>query len=309
MTMAETHHLLITGAGGFVGAETVRLALSAGHRVTALVRSSKAARLSLASDHLEIVSADLSETDKITDIIQRTRPDVVIHSAWEGVGGPKRDSDIQLDNIRTSIALADAAITMGVSKFIGIGSQAEYGRYDRRINETDLPNPSMIYGAAKLAACHLIRQRCDVAQTGFAWMRLFSVYGPGDNPNWLIPSALTELEAGRAPKLTAGTQKWDYLHIHDVASAILAVATTDGATGVFNLSSGIATPVRDIIEALRDNVAPEIALRFGEIEFGPSQIMHLEGDNSRLIAATGWQPSIALFDGLKAMAGPEKRAA
>jgi nucleoside-diphosphate-sugar epimerase len=307
--MVEQRHLLITGAGGFVGAATAKIALEAGHKVTALVRSKAPARLSNAEGNLQIEVADLGDTAAILRLVKTTRPDAIIHSAWEGVGGPKRDNDIQLDNIRTSIALADAGIAAGVRKFIGIGSQAEYGRFDRRITEADLPHPSMIYGAAKLATCHLIRQRCEAADIGFAWMRLFSVYGPGDNPNWLIPAALAELQAGRAPKLTLGTQKWDYLHIHDVARAVLAVAVTNAATGVFNLSSGIATPVRNIIEILRDQAAPGLSLRFGEIPFGPAQIMRLEGDNSRLMAATGWSPSIGLRDGLKALADPMRSAA
>ena len=120
-------------------------------------------------------------------------------------------------------------------KFVGIGSQAEYGRYDRRIAETDLPQPTMLYGAAKLAACHLAAQRCREAGADFAWLRLFSVYGPRDNANWLIPSTAAALVRRKVPLCTAGTQKWDYLHIDDVADGVLAAATTDRATGVFNL--------------------------------------------------------------------------
>jgi nucleoside-diphosphate-sugar epimerase len=299
--------VFVTGAGGFVGAEVVREALGEGHRVIALSRSPDPARLSGLGADIRI--ADLSDSAAIAAILNETRPDVVVHSAWEGVGGPNRAGDVQLDNIKTSVALADAAIAAGVQKFVGVGSQAEYGRFDRRITEGDLPNPSMLYGAAKLAALHLIRQRMEAAGKGFAWMRIFSTYGPGDNPNWLIPSALSQLQAGTAPKLTAGTQTWDYLHVNDVARGILAAAVTPDAVGTFNLSSGISTSVRSIIEYLRDLAAPDLELTFGEISFGPSQIMRLEGDNTRLTQATGWSPRIAIFDGLKALAQPLQAAA
>ena len=292
------HRIFITGAGGFVGAAVVRAALADGHSVITLVRNSDPARLADVADKIEIKRADLANSPAIAAILSQTRPDIVVHCAWEGVGGPDRAGDIQLDNVMTSVALADAAIEAGVQKFVGIGSQAEYGRFDRRITEADLPNPTILYGAAKLSALHLIRQRVEAANKAFAWMRIFSTYGPDDNPNWLIPSALAALREGRAPKLTAGTQTWDYLHIEDVASGILAASLAPGASGVFNLSSGISTPVRTIIEALRDRVAPGLELKFGEIAFGPSQIMQLEGDNSRLIAATGWQPQIGLLEGL-----------
>lgn len=290
--------LLVTGAGGFVGAAVVRAALAAGHRVAALVRTPGAARLAGLTGALTVHAADLSASDSIAAILAETKPDVVIHSAWEGVGGALRAGDIQFDNIRTACALAEAAIAAGATRFVGIGSQAEYGRFDRRITEDDLPQPTLLYGAAKLAACHLIRQRARGTGLAFAWLRLFSVYGPGDNPYWLIPSCISQMLKGRAPRTTAGTQHWDYLHIDDVARGVLACATTPSAVGVFNLSSGAPVGVRTIVQAARDMAAPGLTLRFGDIPFGPDQIMHLEGDNARLCAATGWAPRVQLEHGL-----------
>ena len=67
---------------------------------------------------------------------------------------------------------------------------------------------------------------------------------------------------------------------------------------MFNLCSGEAIRVRDIAEAIRDIVAPRLDLTFGEIPFGPAQIMHLQGDRKRLSAATGWVPRVSFSDGL-----------
>ncbi|MDE2596947.1 MAG: NAD(P)-dependent oxidoreductase [Sphingomonadales bacterium] len=301
--------ILVTGAGGFVGAATVRAALAAGHRVMALVRKPGAARLAGLSGDLSVNAADLADTAAISALLADLRPEIVIHSAWEGVSGGKRAGDVQFDNIRTTLSLVDAAIASGLQKFVGIGSQAEYGRFDRRISEDDLPQPTMLYGAAKFAALHLTRQRTREAGVDFAWLRLFAAYGPGDNPNWLIPSVTASLVRGVAPKCSAGTQKWDYLHIDDAAAGILAAAVTPSATGVFNLASGEPVQVRGIVEHLRDLAAPGLPLSFGDIAFGPDQIMHLEGDNSRLRAMTGWSPQIALMDGLAAMVAAARHAA
>lgn len=290
--------ILITGAGGFVGAAVAKAALADGHEVIALVRNEKA-RLATIADQISLHRIDLGDSSAVAALLAAVRPDIVVHSAWEGVGGALRSGDCQLDNIRTSVALADAGIAAGARKFVGIGSQAEYGRYDRKIVEIDLPQPTMLYGAAKLAANHLVAQRCREAGISFAWLRLFSVYGPGDNPNWLIPSAAASLVRGRAPQCTAGTQKWDYLHIDDVAEGVLAAAVADEAAGVFNLSSGEPIAVRTIVEMLRDLAAPGLALNFGAIPFGPDQIMHLDGDNRRLLKASGWAPQVPLGDGLR----------
>ena len=290
--------ILITGAGGFVGAATAKAAVTAGHEVFGLVRSD-ASRLTRVADRLSVRRVDLADGGAVSELLLSVRPDIVIHCAWEGVGGALRSGDIQLDNVLTTVALVDAAIAAGARKFVGIGSQAEYGRYDRRIVERDLPQPTMLYGAAKLAANHFAAQRCREGGVSFAWLRLFSVYGPGDNANWLIPSTAASLVRGKPPLCTAGTQKWDYLHIDDVADAVLATAVTDCAAGVFNLSSGNPVAVRTIVETLRDLVAPRLELQFGAVPFGPDQIMHLEGDNNCLRDATGWSPRISLAEGLK----------
>ncbi|WP_066770462.1 NAD-dependent epimerase/dehydratase family protein [Sphingobium sp. CCH11-B1] len=290
--------ILVTGAGGFVGAAVADLAARRGHQVTMMVRNPASPRVVALRGRCAIVVADLADDEAVRTALAQARPDIVIHSAWEGVGGPARAGTIQLDNIRTTVALLDATIATGARRFIGIGSQAEYGRHDRRIDESAATEPFLLYGAAKLSAYHLTRQRAGEAGIGFAWLRLFSPYGPGDNPNWLIPSVAAQILDGRAPRTSAGTQKWDYLHITDCAEGVLAAGLTDSAQGVFNLSSGRAVSVRSIVERIRDLACPNLQLRFGDIPFGPNQIMHLEGDCGRLCAATGWAPRIAIEDGL-----------
>ena len=301
--------LLVTGAGGFVGAAVADLAARNGHSVTALVRNPSSPRAVALAGRCAIAVANLSDRDAVRAVLAQARPHCVIHSAWEGVGGPARAGDIQLDNIRTSVELLDSAIAVGARRFIGIGSQAEYGRHDRRIDESATTEPFLLYGAAKLSTCHLTRQRASEAGIGFAWLRLFSPYGPGDNPNWLIPSVATQILAGQTPRTSAGTQKWDYLHIADCAQGILAAAVTESAQGVFNLSSGRAVTVRSIVERIRDLACPGLQLTFGDIPFGPNQIMHLEGDSSRLSAATGWTPSIMIEDGLATVVDSLRQAA
>jgi nucleoside-diphosphate-sugar epimerase len=301
--------IFVTGASGFVGSAVADLAAREGHQVTALVRNPSSPRAVSLAGRCDIAVADLSNRDAVRTVLSEACPDYVIHSAWEGVGGPDRAGDIQLDNIRTTVDLLDSAIAAGAHRFIGIGSQAEYGRHDRRIDEHAATEPFLLYGAAKLSACHLTRQRAAEAGMGFAWLRLFSPYGPGDNPNWLIPSVAAQIIAGQAPRTSAGTQKWDYLHIADCAEGILAAAVTESAQGVFNLSSGRAVTVRSIVERLRDLACPGLPLTFGDIPFSPNQIMHLEGDCSRLTAATGWRPRIMIEDGLVTVINSLREAA
>ena len=131
--------------------------------------------------------------------------------------------------MESSCRLIEAAARYGASKFVGLGSQAEYGALEGRITETALPRPTTLYGASKLATYVLTSQLASQLEIEFAWMRVFSAYGPDDNPHWLIPSTIEQMLRGERPQLTAGRQYWDFLFIDDLAKAILEVARQSNA--------------------------------------------------------------------------------
>ena len=144
----------------------------------------------------------------------------------------------------------------------------------------------------------MTRQLAAQAGMRHAWGRIFSTYGPGDNEGWLIPSLINTMLAGQRPQVTLGTQYWDWLYIEDVARAIVAMAITPAAQGVFNIGSGQPVTVRTVVETVRDLTAPGMELVFGEIPFRADQVMHMKADIMRLTAATGWRPSVPMDEGL-----------
>ena len=291
--------LLITGASGFVGAATLEAALHAGHEVMAPVRpESRAHRLDPFIGQYQRVAVDLRDTAGLTAAMAAFKPDVVLHLAWWGVANAARFERRQVsDNIEAACVLIEAAAASGAGAFIGVGSQGEYGA-GTTMTEEELPRPTSLYGAAKVATLFLTRQLSAQAGLRFAWLRLFSTYGPDDNDGWLIPMLIQEMLAGRRPKTTLGTQTWDWLHVEDVARALIAVAETQTAVGIFNLGSGRAVPVRAVVERIRDLAAPGMELKFGEIPFRPDQVMTMQADISRPTTHTSWRPLIALEDGL-----------
>ncbi len=293
--------IMVTGAAGFVGAAVVRAAVTAGHEVTAAVRPGGVPRrISDLAGRVDLVHMDLRHRQQVLDVTARAKPDVIVHSAWAGVGNQARFERFQItDNIEPACVLVEAAIESGAKKFVGIGSQGEYGPLNRKIRETDLPQPTTLYGAAKLSTYYLTRQLAMQGGLSHVWLRLFSTYGPDDNDGWLIPMLIGEMLAGRRPRCTLGTQLWDYVYIEDLAQGILAASTNPTAAGLFNIGSGHPVAVKTIVEAIRDHVAPDMALVFGEIPFRPDQVMHLEADIGRLAEATGWRPVVDIRNGLK----------
>ena len=299
-TCAIQMRVLLTGATGFVGAYTLRALLRRGDDVTLLLREgSNSWRIGDLLETTRVVRGDLRNPAAL-DAIRDWKPEAVIHSAWAGVGNKLRNDPVQInENLLPAIHLFQASAEMGCAHFIGVGSQAEYGPLNRKISEDDPPHPTTLYGATKLATCILLQQLA--AQTGlrFAWLRIFSTYGPMEDPGWLIPYLIRSLLKKERPSLTACEQKWDYLYGADVGEAIAAVAHEPGAKGVFNLGSGQVYTLRRIVETLRDMIDPQLPLGFGEVPYRPDQVMHLEADISRLQRASGWTPATTLQEGLR----------
>ena len=188
------------------------------------------------------------------------------------------------------IAVASAALLV-------LGSQAEYGPCSGRIHETTPTCPTTVYGATKLGTGLALDRLASAEGFAFSWLRLFSTYGPADDPSWLIPYVTLQLLQGKRPALTAAEQVWDYLHVDDVAAGVIA-AIDHRARGLYNLGSGRAVPLRQIITQVRDQIDPALPLGFGEVPYRPDQVMHLEADIGALTAATGWQPELELADGI-----------
>lgn len=289
----------LTGATGFLGSKILRHLLRDGHTVAALVRpESDLWRVRDCLEQTILIDGRVEEASTWQDALADFQPQCVIHAAWDGVSNTERDNPRQAENIVSTTRLAVLSAELGTSAFVGLGSQAEYGAANRLIDETVPTRPTTLYGMAKLAAGQMCEAICAQRGVRFAYIRIFSTYGPGDNGGWLFPYILSALRKGERPSLTTCEQRWDYLYGDDAASAIAGVALTAGAEGVFNLGSGQAPPLKETVETLRDLAAPGVELGFGEVPFRKDQVMHLQADIARLTKVTGWVPRWSLREGL-----------
>lgn len=294
--------VFLTGASGFVGAGVLReLLAQPGTEVAALVRDPAAAwRVADLLPKARVVEAAFEDEAVLEAAMKDFAPTHLVHLAWTGVAGRNRNDAAQHRNAYLSMRLVEMALAAGAKHFVGLGSQAEYGPCQARIDESTPTAPTTMYGAAKLSACLMAERLCANSGARFAWLRLFSSYGPRDNPEWLIPYLALKLLHGERPSVTAAEQRWDYVYVDDAARAVAAVAREAKAGGVFNLGSGTAPRLRDIIERVRDEIDPRLPVGFGEVPYRPDQVMHLEADIGRLVAATGWRPRTDLDEGVRA---------
>lgn len=289
--------VLITGATGVLGSQVARLCVQRGHAVGALMRpQSRPWRIEDILPQVHRIEGDLADVPAAAPAIAAFAPEAALHLGWFGVGNRHRDDPGQVHNLTGTMALMDALPAGGA--FVGLGSQAEYGVCDAVVREDRPLNPLTLYGHTKAATYLMGRKLCAMRERRFVWLRLFSLYGPYDEPAWLIPHIILTLLRGRKPVLTAGEQYWDYLYTADAAEAIYRCATTAQARGAYNLGSGQPAQVKWIARTIRDCIDPSLPLGLGERAYDAHQVMHMEADITALRQATGWSPQVSLRDGL-----------
>jgi nucleoside-diphosphate-sugar epimerase len=292
--------ILISGATGFLGAAVAKEMAARGCVVAVMTRRALAdSRLGAMADKLVAIRGDVFEPASYRMQVQDFAPDALVHCAWGGVASTTRNDLVQLNNVPATGALIDIAAGAGARIVMGIGSQAEYGPCDGPSAETFAPRPTTLYGIAKVAAGQALLQIARERGLRGVWGRVYSLYGPGDDARWLIPSMIRAFQSGETPKVTACEQVWEFLHVSDAARAIASLLDRDSASGLFNIGSGEPVRLRDVILRLRDLVAPEITPLFGAVPYRADQVMHLEANISRLRTATGWKPLVSLDAGLE----------
>ena len=278
---------IVTGATGFIGRALCEELLAQGDEVYALIRPQSAKRQILDSlavnERLHIVEAPLEAlADSLAGV--GISADVFFHLAWHGSAGAAReDFSMQARNISYMEQALLGAKVCGCSKFVGAGSQAEYGVVQERAYEGQtLARPFMMYGAAKHAAYQMGRLLARQLGIAFVWPRIYSVYGVGENPGTLVNYVLDSLAEKQVPELSPCENMWNFLYITDCAKILAALGKVQAAEGIYHVASDDTRPLKDFVSEIRDRVAPGAELGFGMREASPERTFWLEPDTTKL---------------------------
>ena len=291
---------IITGPTGAIGIALIQELVNQGVMVTAVCHpDSKRIDRIPKNDLVEIVECDLEELFSLTELLEYDY-DVFYHFAWAcTVGDSRNNVEAQMQNMQYTIDAVEVAALLGCKKFVGAGSQAEYGRYEGVLNAQVPAFPENGYGIAKLCAGQMSRIRCQQLGLEHVWTRVLSVYGPYDGEGTLVISMIRQLLKGERPKCTKGEQIWDYIYSKDAAKAfyLLGESGIDGKT--YCIGSGKGIPLKEYIDTIRNQIDSKLEVGFGDIPYGEKQVMHLCADISELQKDTGFEPEYSFEEGIK----------
>lgn len=292
--------VIITGPTGSIGTALTDILTRDGCEVYAICRPGSENICNLPKNPLvHVIECDISDTPSLKD---RLTPgfDAFYHFAWNGTFGSSRD-DIkrQSDNIQYTLDAVKTAKELACEVFIGAGSQAEIGHFDAPGNESTPTYPFTFYGAAKLSAGHMSRVYANMLGIRHVWGRIFSVYGPNDDPGTLISLLVDEISQGHSPDLTLGEQHWDYLFSYDAAEAFALMATKGRNNALYSLGGGERKLLRDYIIELRDLIDPTVELGFGKRAYSDNQVMYVATDTTAITKDLGFTPRYSFKEGIQ----------
>ena len=288
--------ILVTGAGGFIGRQTLLPLLTSGYEVHAasLVPADDSPASVRWYDH------NLLDSSAMDDLIHSVRPTHLLHLAWYAVPGRFWTAVENLQWVVASLQLIQAFQKNGGQRAVFAGTCAEYEwGHDLCIEQETPLRPASLYGVSKNALQQIMSAFARQVHLSTAWGRVFHLYGPNEMPERFVPSVIISLLNGHEANCTEGKQIRDFMHVADVASAFVALISSS-VEGPVNIASGNPVTLAGVAQYIAKQLGAVDRLRLGARPSAPDDPPVLVGATNRLASEVGWHPSIPLEDGLDA---------
>lgn len=293
--------VLVTGSTGFVGSCLTRRLVEMNYDVHIFTRS-KSNKWRIA-DLLEQVTnheVDLRDAGMVEKTVAQVNPTVIYHLATYGGFASQKDTSVIIEsNLTGTVNLIRACEMIGFCCFINTGSSSEYGIKSEPMNEKDILEPVGDYGVSKAAASLFCRSRAFEKGLPIVTLRLFSPYGPWDDPQRLIPYVIKSLLRGESPELSTPNSVRDFIYIEDAVDIFLKIIKAPVSGGeILNVGSGVQHSVGEVVSMITAIIGNGLEPIWGKVNSQRPEPGSWVADISKADTELGWFPSTSLWAGL-----------
>lgn len=265
--------VVVTGASGYIGRHVVDALIKMHHEVIAVDMINKGINTDATFLSLDIFSDDIYN--------KLGRPDACIHMAWKD--GFNHASDAHMGMLSKHYAFIKNMIDGGVKYLSVMGTMHEIGYYEGCVDENTPTNPLSMYGIAKNALREASLLLADKSDTALMWLRAYYILGDDSNNNSIF-TKITQMEhEGKASfPFVSGKNKYDFIHVDELAKQIATASTQSEITGIINCCSGkpvsLADKVNEFIEKNHYSIRPD----YGKFPERPYDSPAIWGDNTKI---------------------------
>ncbi|MBP5492453.1 MAG: NAD(P)-dependent oxidoreductase [Clostridiales bacterium] len=267
--------VLITGASGYIGKHVVKAFLDAGHEVTVSDYSFKGVdeRATLSYEPIFSGRKDIFEAFG--------KPDVLVHLAWRD--GFIHNSDAHMKDLSNHVEFLQNMIEGGVKYVTVMGSMHEVGYWEGAIDENTPCNPMSMYGIAKNALRQSLLLFCKNKDVNLHWLRAYYIYGDESRGSSIFAKLYQAEQDGKTEfPFTTGKNKYDFIHVDDLAKQIEAASVQSEENGIINVCSGNPISLADKVEEYIREHNMKIKLVYGAFPDRPYDSPGVWGDPARI---------------------------
>jgi nucleoside-diphosphate-sugar epimerase len=273
--------VLVTGATGFLGSRVIESLLTKDVDIIATSKNKdKAESLQLPSQvSYKIFDIDVPSGNAFDQLGQ---PDLLIHLAWQGL--PHYQESFHMEkNYPKHCAFLKSMLESGLKRLVVTGTCLEYGMKTGLLSENMKPEPSVPYAQAKNSLRKYIEELQKNLVFDFKWIRLFYMFGAGQNEASLFTQLSKALARGDSSfNMSAGEQVRDFMPVEEVAEKIVQISLQNDINGIVNCCSGNPISVKDLVENYLKTVNKKIRLNLGYYPYSAYESMAFWGSTDKM---------------------------
>ena len=280
--------ILVTGATGLIGKETLPFLLGKGYEVYATSITN------VSDDLINWVECDICDSKSLKDLLEKIKPEYLLHFAWI-TGGDYLTNE-------TNLLLRDAGENLikmfkenGGKRAVYAGTCFEYDMDGRVIKESNNLNPKTLYAQCK----NELREYCESFakenNLSFGWGRIFYVYGQNEKSSRLTAKVIETLKNNQEFYLGAPDNYLDYMYTKDIAQAFIALLESyyDGAV---NICTGHGVYLKDYVLKIQELMNKQGLIKY---DSNKENALNIVGDNTVLTSVVGYTPQYTIETGLR----------
>ena len=255
-------NILVTGAGGYIGRHVVTALLDAGANVTAT---------DIVVDEInpraKLVQMDIFNGDP--NIFQRLGcPDVCLHMAWRD--GFIHNSPLHMSCLSSHYEFIWNMVSNGLKHLAVMGTMHEVGYYEGAIDQNTPCNPVSLYGIAKDALRRSVFCLLKDKDVTLQWLRAYYIYGDDQKNNSIFAKILqAEARGDEFFPFTSGINKYDFIHVTDLAHQLAAAVLQRAIDGIINCCTGNPISLAEQVEKFIHDHDLKIRLQYGAFQDRP----------------------------------------